>query len=57
MYNFTTKFNLILKNENITVTEMSKISGITRTASSDYKNGRSGPSAQNLAKIMVLPTF
>lgn len=37
---------------------MSKISGITRTASSDYKNGRSSPSAQNLAKIIrALPKY
>ena len=37
---------------------MSKISGITRTASSDYKNGRATPSLGNLVKIITaLPKY
>ncbi|WP_122951683.1 helix-turn-helix domain-containing protein [Bathymodiolus thermophilus thioautotrophic gill symbiont] len=52
MKDFTTKFNLILKNEDMTPTKMSEISGITRTAASDYKIGRSIPSVQNLIKII-----
>jgi len=49
---FTTKFRFILKNENITPTRLSDRSGITRTAASDYKLGRSVPSVQNFMKII-----
>lgn len=49
---FQKKFQNILKNENLNVSQASKIIGLTYSVAFDYKDGNSGPSAQNIAKII-----
>ncbi|WP_369177747.1 helix-turn-helix domain-containing protein [Candidatus Thiodubiliella endoseptemdiera] len=50
--NFKKKFNNILLNEDLKPSEMNKETGVSIDAVYDYRGGRSGPSAQNLAKIL-----
>lgn len=49
--NFQKKFCNILRNEDLKPSMNDKI-GITPDTAYDYRSGRSGPSAQNLVKII-----